>query len=72
MVKKEESAGGKAADAYMNDPDYKAAMKELDGEFPGMKGRASVEKDPDYRAAMRDLNRESPDAGKSGQSGKEA
>jgi type IV secretory pathway TrbL component len=53
LVKKEESAGSKAADAYMNDPDYKAALAELNREFPGT--AASGEKDPDYRAAMKEL-----------------
>jgi hypothetical protein len=65
MVKKEESAGRKAADARAGeeernkDPDYRAAMAELDREYPGMRDEKNPE-DPNYRAAMAEVNREYP------------
>jgi type IV secretory pathway TrbL component len=67
MVRKEESAGSKAAEAHKekenNDPDYKAAMAELDTIGAG----TSKENDPDYKTALAELDKEFP--GMQGQSG---
>jgi hypothetical protein len=65
MIKKEESAGRKAAEARKGedernkDPDYRAAMAELDRDYPGMRDEKNPE-DADYRAAMAEVNREYP------------
>jgi type IV secretory pathway TrbL component len=68
MIKKEESAGGRAAEARKenNDPDYKAAMKELDAEFPGAE---EGKDDSGYKAAMKALDGKFPGAGSPGGGG---
>jgi type IV secretion system protein TrbL len=68
MIRKEESAGRKAADAHEKDTDYRTAIAELDREFPGR--QKNNEKDADYRAAMKAPDREFFGGG--GEGGKEA